>query len=575
MYITPGRISQTIPIAIGQDVDTAASDPQPTIIRDNIVRTQFEVLTYTRTADGNLADQILDYTLVGCSCTQGGVIPGAQSFEPSYWNGQTYVRPEERINGQSYENPAGAMIVPARNTATPNLRQNDPPDVKLLCNICCRDHHDTPNADAPKISPWRPDGSRDFDGDGNVDTTPGSPDNHYLPVLQSGAYTFQPADSPGDEYYETCRFLRRDGEYVLTLDARLKSLVSLPDFLLDEPAETEGYADFAWKFVDEYVTLAVAKNALGGNYATGGFSAAEYAAIYTSAEAVAPLATQTALDPITPYALTSNGLQMNARGIFIDYMTPEVLAAIKCKDDGDSTSTACLPYANISRLELVPFYAVGMTKLVNWRPENAAVATVPLKDRNDPFSRGFAIGQGSGTTNVVADSPVSNISLTNPVPAQAIEVAQTLVDRVPVATSGGTPPAPAKTVRFSVGVDRDADLPNADVVQLSGLLAGQACTQIGVRAGRVDWTCTLTSLGQGGVRFDAYTGTECVRRERGSCVQEAPVRNVLCFSPQPATVTPYLAPVNAYNDYTVTGYKGSQVNDVLINVDVNRATDGC
>ena len=77
------------------------------------------------------------------------------------------------------------------------------------------------------------------------------------------------------------------------------------------------------------------------------------------------------------------------------------------------------------------------------------------------------------------------------------------------------------------------------------------------------------------MRFDAYTGTECVRRERGSCVQEAPVRNVLCFSPQPATVTPYLAPVNAYNDYTVTGYKGSQVNDVLINVDVNRATDGC
>jgi hypothetical protein len=584
VYVTPGRIRQTIPIAIGDDLDTAASDPQPTIIRDNIVRTQFEVLTFSTDETGNLAERILDFTLVGCSCQQEGIVSGAKSFEPSYWNARTFVRPAERINGMPYENDAGEVKVPARPTASPILRNNDPPDIKLLCTICCRDHHDTANSDAPKLNAWRPDGSRDFNGDGIVDGAPGTPDNqylangnhrHFLPVLQGGQYTFQSADNPGDEYYETCRFIRRDGEFVLALDTRLESLVALPGFLLDDQPETEGYAEFAREYVDGYVDLAVAKFRAGLDYAIAGFTDAELLSLYERATNAAPSASQAALDPILPYLLPAAGMQLNARGIFIDYMTPEVLRAIQCKDDNDDSSAECLPYRNMSRLELVPFYAVGMTKLVNWIPQNPAVATVPLKDRNDPFSRGFAIPGATGGTNVIAESPISNIALTNPVPSQPIEVAESLRDRVPLSTEDGSPPPPpARTIRFSVGTDRSSLMPNADVVLLSGVDSGQNCTQIGGRQGRVEWSCTLDSFGQGGIRFDAYTGTECVRRVRGSCVEEAPVRNVLCFAPAPAGVVPFRDGANAYADYTTASFNGSQTNDPFA-VDVYRASVGC
>ncbi|MCB1635304.1 MAG: prepilin-type N-terminal cleavage/methylation domain-containing protein [Xanthomonadales bacterium] len=585
VYVTPGRISQTIPIAIGTDLDTAASDPQPTIIRDNIVRTQFEVLTFSNTDEGALAEKILDYTLVGCSCQQQGVVGGNESFEPTYWNGRTYVRPAERVNGEAYENRAGDRVVPARRTASALLRNNDPPDVKLLCTICCRDHHDTANSDAPRLSPWRPDGSRDVNGDGTVDPSPGSPDNqylangdhrHYLPVLRNGLYTFTPADNVGDEYYETCRFLRRDGEYALTLDTNLADLVALPNFKLDDASETEGYARYAQAFVDGYVDYAIERFRAGGDYALQPMTPAERDSLYQSARSAAPADTQQSLDPVLPYGLGPVGLQLTARGIFIDYMTPEVLRAIQCKDENDDTSPECLPFQDVSRLELVPFYAVGMTKLVNWRPVDATIATVPLKDRNDPFSRGFVIPGAPGSTRVVADSPVSNIALTNPIPSQPIEVVQTISDDVPVSSDNSTPPPePPRTIHFSLGIDRDASLPNADVVRLAGTSSGSTCTQTGSRQGRVDWTCGLDSLGQGVIRFDAYTGTECVRRFRGSCVEEAPVRNVLCFAPVPNQVEPFPSGSNAYADYTLTRYNGSQVNGATFAVDVYRATDGC
>ncbi|MCB1589198.1 MAG: hypothetical protein KDI56_09880, partial [Xanthomonadales bacterium] len=398
----------------------------------------------------------------------------------------------------------------------------------------------------------------------------------YQPILRNGVYTFSPADNVGDEYYETCRFLRRDGEYVLTLDTNLVDLVALPSFLLDDPAETEGYSEYARTFVDTYVDYAMSRFSGGSNYASDPFTPAEQDAIYQAARSAAPAATQTALDPVTPYGLGPVGLQLTARGIFIDYMTPEVLRAIQCKDEGDDTSPECLPFRDVSRLELVPFYAVGMTKLVNWRPVDATVATVPLKDRNDPFSRGFVIPGAAGSTNILADSPVSNIALTNPVPSQPIEVVETLVDTVPVSSDSSTPPpTPPRVINFSVGIDRDANLPNADVIRLAGTSSGQSCTQTGGRQGRVDWTCSLDSLGQGVIRFDAYTGTECVRRFKGSCIEEAPVRNLLCFAPDPNQVEPFPDGSNAYADYTLTRYNGSQVIGATFAVDVYRAADGC
>jgi type II secretory pathway pseudopilin PulG len=68
VYIQPARIQSTIPIAIGDDAASAASDPQPAIIRDNIVRTQFEVLTFSGSGNDLLAERAFDYTVIGCDC---------------------------------------------------------------------------------------------------------------------------------------------------------------------------------------------------------------------------------------------------------------------------------------------------------------------------------------------------------------------------------------------------------------------------------------------------------------------------------------------------------------------------
>lgn len=547
VYVQPARIQGTIPIPIGGSQSSASSDPQPNIIRDNLVRTQFEVLTYATNANGLLAKRAFDYTVVGCSCRQSGLVTGVEAYEPSYWNGLTFTRPRKVDTSRD-----------ARRTGTALLRNSDPPLVQELCTACCRDHHDSSTSQSPKLSPFRP--STDYP------TGLGGDHNHYLPVLSGGRYTLQLANNAGDEYYETCRFIRRDGIYRLTLDARLENLVTTPEYMLDDAAERDAYSQFASQFVNAYVNDVLAYNA--GDYAQ---APPDRASVYTRAVTGLPTVGTSIVSPATPYTLTSAGTQMVSRAIYIDYMTPDVLTGIRCIDRNDFTTAECLPYQGRTRLELVPFFAINLTRLGTWRPQDDTIATVPLRDRNDPFSRGYAIARANGSTDIIGESPESNIGLTNPVPGQPLDLVATQSDTVPIVVSAASPPPPTPwIVRFAVRIGNTSGVASPETVLLSGQ-SGTTCVQTGSQGQAVNWECRLDNLGLGGVQFSSFTGTECVRRVRGTCVQQAAVVNSICLTPAPNPAISYNRnALNAYLDTASVSFAGAAASGTTFTADVQR-----
>lgn len=551
VFLRPGFIQNTIPIAVGSDREVAATDPEPTIIRDNVVRTQFEVITVSNNENGDIrADRSFDYTVVGCNCRMDGVVPGKVSYGLSEWNGLTFTRPFKYTNGPTV----------SRTTATALNRNNDPPLVRELCTICCRDHHDSNSTDGMKTNPFRP--AEDYLPNGNH--------NHYRPVLNGGIYTLVPANQPGDEYYESCRFIRRDGMFTLATDANLVNLVATSEDRLDEGTEQAAYAQFASAFVEAYVDRAVQP---GSGYPHLPQTTVD--AAYAGALAGLPTATRQMLEPSSPIGIPTRGLQMVSRGIYIDFMSPEVVRAIRCKQSGDQSSAQCLPYASRTKLELVPFFAINLTRLNTWRAVDPDVASVPLKDRRDPFSRGYAVAVGNGSTEVVAQSAAGNIGLTNHMPERPLHVGQFVEDRIPVVVSGNVPPpTTAFQVDFTVTSTNQTELSHPDVVAFAGADGNASCNQSGSQGPRAYWRCRLDSLGNGQVRVASYTGVVCVDRRGNTCYRQEPVRNRICVTPAPASLEAFPQP-DVYLDYTDIRFNGSQGNPAAYTITVKRADQSC
>jgi type IV pilus modification protein PilV len=551
VYIQPGFIQNTIPIAIGMDREVAATDPEPTIIRDNVVRTQFEVLTVSNLENGDIrAERSFDYTVVGCNCRMDGVVSGGESQGLSTWNGLTFTRPKQYTNG----------LNASRTSATALNRNNDPPLVKDLCTTCCRDHHDSHDSSQPKTNPFRP--ASDYLPNGNH--------QHYLPQLQDGEYVMIPANTVGDEYYESCRFIRRDGMYTLTTDAHLVNLVAMPETQLDESGERAAYASFASRFVDSYVDLAVR-----GDSGYPFLEADQIDAIYDATLAEMTTDARRMFEPQQPIAISSNGMQMTSRGIYIDYMSPDVLRAIRCKQSGDISSPACLPYTGRTELELVPFFAVALTQLNTWRSENADVASVPLLDPRDPFSRGFVNPEGNGQTSIIAESAVGNIGLTNHRPERPLHVDAFIDDAIPVEVNGETsPPASSFRVNFSLTATQSTELSHPSVAQFSGI-GGPTCSPTGTQGPRAFWSCRLDSAGIGILKLGGYTGTICLVRRGNQCYQQGPVRNKICMGPTPARIQAFPNPLDPRQDYTELEFDGSQGDNANYTITIKREDEGC
>ena len=141
----PALDNMVIPIALGGGVDSAATNPKPTVVvGGNTVETRFDVLTYAGVNGGTAtAQQKVETVMVGCTCTLSS--PPATTVRgerPSYWNGSRYTPPLDvaTSGSESYSPPGKADPASSASQST-------------HCDICCRDHVDPIGVKGATFSP--------------------------------------------------------------------------------------------------------------------------------------------------------------------------------------------------------------------------------------------------------------------------------------------------------------------------------------------------------------------------------------------------------------------------------------
>jgi type IV pilus modification protein PilV len=191
----PALDNMVIPIALGGGVDSAATNPKPTVTYGGGVQeTSFNVLTYAGVNGGTAtAQQKVETLMEGCTCTlDSPVASTVRGMRPTYWNGLRYVTPVavDATGAASYSppgkpDPASSAVQSAH------------------CDICCRDHFDPVGVTGATFSP------RLVSKDSNDKVT--AAHLHYFDKA-SGT----PATS--GTYKEACRLIRVDGFWRVAAD---------------------------------------------------------------------------------------------------------------------------------------------------------------------------------------------------------------------------------------------------------------------------------------------------------------------------------------------------------------------
>ncbi len=358
-----------IPIAIGDGSDTAATNPKPTIVSGNVIRTSYEVLTYQGSANDNIVKQQrrVETAVVGCTCASGAGPTGAQ-FEraqwPAYWDGSRYVIYQPSGSDQ----PAGTTVPSKGASVTQDL----------LCDECCRDHKDTASTEHVKFDPYRTDSH-----------------SHYR---VSGADWV--VAGAGEEYMEVCRMIRVDGFWrtAQDLDAKHFGLLQTQNnarSYLPLPAAVTNYETF----VIDYLTKAYGPTP----------NSDDAPAIFDTKGLNAPASIS--INKPSPV----DTRYLHSRGLYVDKVEPlarqkidKALATGGCKnpDGSDRNKMECV-------LPLLAFTSINTTEASFWSP---AVETNFSVDTDgfvvfdqDPPNRGRVNALASAT--VGSDSDV-NVRMT-------------------------------------------------------------------------------------------------------------------------------------------------------------------
>lgn len=308
-----------IPIAFGDNQETAASNPKPVTGRERgrTDETQFQVMTYSLDGDIATLNRVVDTRVLGCRCTlQGaGAVVDTNTLvgtpvQPTFWNGTEYSVPEDVANPQ--DGTRGRLAVGAA--------QNEE-----LCTACCLDHHDRAS-NAVKFDPFR-----------SHETL----HNHYFdPRPGDDVVEFAEA-SIGDEYYEACRFIRVNGIFRVAQDMRLDLMNMLvtdpafPDESVPLESAANAYADSVKDFVDQRIVQGIQDPVLN------------YPEVYEPG-------------PVT-LGVSDTRTQHN-RGLYIDYLEAPALDAIanaRSNCASGNVLDCVLPY--------VPVVSINTTEISQWR----------------------------------------------------------------------------------------------------------------------------------------------------------------------------------------------------------------
>lgn len=386
---TPGENPDIISLQLGPTRFKESTQPLPRVYRsEERVETRFDVITYSQVADDAMFLRREEFIAVSCDCElrAPGVTAEQSGRQPTVWAADEYA-----VGGYAIK-PSG---VSASNQQS------------IFCDECCRDHHDGSAAlgdsAAALYDPFRSAGeywtSGAFHGD----------HKHYG-RNQRGELVL--AQATGDTYVESCKMVRVDGFMRVGQDLRQEGRNVLPENFLDDDAEVSTYSNWVTTGVDQF------ENALLGDY-----------------ESNPPTLTPAPLQPAVggfpgsttiPTTLGASTQQLRSRGIYIDYMSDDLRAAIDClrilpdtgeASDCDNDTIRFDKNASKNPLEYLPFFDVQLTWLNRW---SESPLNQPIDTTNEPVltdnahSRGVASNTvGSGNSIVSATGHMGNLGLTD------------------------------------------------------------------------------------------------------------------------------------------------------------------
>jgi type IV pilus modification protein PilV len=370
LIYNPASEAGVIPIAVGNNSNSAATNPKPEVIVGNsVVETRFDVLTYSGLVGDTtvLAQSRVETAMTGCTC-DFATAPASDStirgFRPAYWNGSRYVAPDT------------ATYVPKAGVASGVVQSSK-------CTTCCRDHHDPVNVAGATFSPLKV---------AHPTVTTAHP--HYY-TANGSAWTEVTTASVSKVYQEACRLVRVDGIFKVAPDLSndyyallatgdgTTANTSIPDTTsVAGSANTVGSVGRYQKFVLEYLRgrfIAPASTTVQATYNN-----------VTSANVPATLAASApyVLDnpSLISIALTDTyGKWLHSRGLYIDYLEDEAVAAINnAKDDSScNVDTATL---STCILKLLPFTTINMTELADWTSGDLTRVAVTNNDFSTSIS---------------------------------------------------------------------------------------------------------------------------------------------------------------------------------------------
>lgn len=376
IIVNPGSVPGVIPIAIGNESSTAASNPAPELLggKNNtyVAETRFDVYTY-RPLDSTsaLAQSRVETSVVGCRCDTEADAGFEPSLRPTYWNGTQYAV------------PTVATYAPIAGPKPPSGSEAAQSD---QCRMCCRDHHDpagnddngVPKSAITKFSPRR------------------TSHSHFLVNDASGVR----AGADSGVYSEACRLIRVNGIFRVATDLH-------DDHFMLLPARNAGLSAFApsAQIADDYG--AMVKNYIDARITNEGDSdhyndshnattsaGPDPASFQAGARLLADGVTTRNYDLNLPadYFLRTSGdsAWLHARGLYIDYLAPEAIARIELAKTAcpaqPATADCVLPY--------LPFTSVNLSELAEWKDEAIIPAGSPSGQVLSVMNNGFKTATG-------------------------------------------------------------------------------------------------------------------------------------------------------------------------------------
>lgn len=335
LIANPSGTLGVIPIAIdpSNSESTAATNPRP-IIDQGGHETRFDVYTYSAISGNNaIAQARVETTLAGCTCDTATASNTDKAYRPTYWDGTHYIEP---------------TLDTTPHAGHANLGNgNNAPKESPYCDICCRDHYDSPTlaSGKPKFDPWRSTHEHYYYNNSNVLTVAGT------------THT----------YMEACRMIRVNGIYRVAADLNneyFNLLETRNDGTTSEYAPTTtgvtNYQNIALDYLDAKVVSNNAPNSYNNKVSAG---------TLTTLESNRNINNPTSIT----IQRTADHKYLHSRGLYIDHLESEALDAIAAAKTLCVTNSCTTAEKSVAVLSLMPFTSINLTELSTWAPVASSI----------------------------------------------------------------------------------------------------------------------------------------------------------------------------------------------------------